>query len=139
MPQALKPLCLIHFWVNPFFSFSALWGNKKWEYNIRMIEKIWDKISSPGSKWSSLNSWSTEATLPHPFLGESLFSFSPYNYTQLRQNIHRTSYCSRSRKQECKATSVIKSSVYDRRMRFIADISCAQSSSDLYYVTAHIF
>ena len=30
MPQVQKPLCLIHFWVNPFFSFSPLWGNKKW-------------------------------------------------------------------------------------------------------------
>ena len=26
----LKPLCLIHFWVNPFFSFYPLWGNKNW-------------------------------------------------------------------------------------------------------------
>ena len=26
MPQALKPLCVIHFWVNPFFSYCPLSG-----------------------------------------------------------------------------------------------------------------
>ena len=31
MPQVQKTLCLIWFWVNPCFSFSPLWGNKKWE------------------------------------------------------------------------------------------------------------
>ena len=30
MHRVQKPLCLIHFWVIPFFSFSPLWGNKKW-------------------------------------------------------------------------------------------------------------
>ena len=32
MPQALKPLCLVHFlsWVNSLFSLLALWGNKNW-------------------------------------------------------------------------------------------------------------
>ena len=42
MPQALKPLCLIHFWLNPFFSFSPLRGNKKWEpqYKDEEVGKI---------------------------------------------------------------------------------------------------
>ena len=30
MHRVQKPLCLIHFWVIPLFSFSPLWGNKKW-------------------------------------------------------------------------------------------------------------
>ena len=32
MPQVQKPLCLIRFWVIPFFSFSPLWDNKKWDH-----------------------------------------------------------------------------------------------------------
>ena len=39
MPQALKPPCLIHFWVNPFFSFSTLWVNEKWEPPVWRSER----------------------------------------------------------------------------------------------------
>ena len=52
MPQVQKPLCLIHFWVSPFFSFSPLWGNKKWAPNIKMrkLEIFCTKIIPP--TWS---------------------------------------------------------------------------------------
>ena len=35
-------MCLIHFWVIPFFSFSPLWGNKKWapQYKDEEIGKF---------------------------------------------------------------------------------------------------
>ena len=40
---------------------------------IRKLEKIWNKISLTGCKWSSLNIQGTETPVSHPFLGESLF------------------------------------------------------------------
>ena len=45
MPKVQKPLCLIHFWVNPFFSFSTLWGNKKWapQYKDEEVGKFWEQ------------------------------------------------------------------------------------------------
>ena len=42
MHRVQKPLCLIHFWVIPLFSFSPLWGNKKWapQYKDEEVGKI---------------------------------------------------------------------------------------------------
>ena len=42
MHRVQKPLCLIHFWVIPFFSFSPLWGNKKWapQYEDEEVGKL---------------------------------------------------------------------------------------------------
>ena len=38
MPQALKLLCPINFWIQEIslFSLLALWGNKKWPPSIKM-------------------------------------------------------------------------------------------------------
>ena len=46
---------------------------------LKMVENFWNKISSTGWKWSSLNAPSTETPVPvsHPLLGESLFPHSP--------------------------------------------------------------
>ena len=76
MPQALKPLCLIHFWVNPFFSFSALWGNKKWEPQYEAQE---DKNFMEQHQLNRLGMVQFECPkyrnpfVSHPFVGESIF------------------------------------------------------------------
>ena len=43
---------------------------------VKKFEIFWDKISSTGCKWSSLNAPSTETPVSHPILCESLFPFS---------------------------------------------------------------
>ena len=64
MPQALKTLCLIHFfsWQISLFSVLVLWGNKNWPPSIKMkqIENCQDKMGLKGCKWSSLNVPGTE-------------------------------------------------------------------------------
>ena len=41
MPIVQKPLCLIHFWVNPFSHFQ-IWGIKNWtpQYKDQEVGKI---------------------------------------------------------------------------------------------------
>ena len=59
MPQALKPLCLIHFWswVNSLFRLLALWGNKNGLPSMKVPKlKIYEnKSDSTGCKWPRLN------------------------------------------------------------------------------------
>ena len=90
MPLVQKPLCLIHFLVNSFFSFSSLWGNRLPSMKVKKVEYLWDKISSTGCKWSSLNALGAETPVSHSLLSESIFSFSAplsrviKSWTQLR-------------------------------------------------------
>ena len=82
MPKVLKSLCLIHFWVNPFFSFpapalpvSVAIDNWTPSMKIKKMEIFWNKISSTVCKWSSLNAPGTETPVSQPLLSESLFSY----------------------------------------------------------------
>ena len=72
MPQALKPLSLIHFlsWENFPFSLLALWGNKNGlpSMKVKKLEKCQNKIGFRDCKWSSLNAPGTETPQSHPFL-----------------------------------------------------------------------
>ena len=79
MPQALKTLCLIHFWgwKISIFPLLALWGNKNWppSMKVKKMEAFWNKSCLKGCKWSGLNAPDTENPLNHPLLGwkNSLF------------------------------------------------------------------
>ena len=83
MPQALEPLSAIHFWRIPFSHFlpSPLWGNKNWPPRIKVkkLENLGNKIGLTGCKWSSLNAPGTETPESHPFLENSLFSYSAFS------------------------------------------------------------
>ena len=72
MPQALKTLCLIHFWgwENSLFPLLALWGNKNWppSMKVKMMENFQNKRGLKGCKWSSLNCPCTENPMSQPFL-----------------------------------------------------------------------
>ena len=72
MPQALKTLCLIHFWgwMNSLFPLLALWGNKNWppSMKVKKLENFQNLKGAKGCKWSSLNSPDTENPLSHAFL-----------------------------------------------------------------------
>ena len=69
MPQALKPLSLIHIGKGKFSQLSllALWGNKNWLPSMKVKElKIFqNKSGLKGSKWSSLIAAGTETPLSH--------------------------------------------------------------------------
>ena len=79
MPQALKTLCLIHFWgwMNSPFPLLALWGNKNWppSMKVKKLKIFWEKMSPKGCKWSSLNAPGTENPLSHPILKLHEFPF----------------------------------------------------------------
>ena len=72
MPQALKPLCLVHFWSweNSPFSVLALWGNKNWPHSIKVkqFKNLRNIIGANGCKWSNLNAPGTQNPLSCPFL-----------------------------------------------------------------------
>ena len=79
MPQALKTLCLIHFWgwMNSLFPLLALWGIKNWppSMKVKMMEILQQKSSLKGIKWSSLNAPGTENPLAHLLLWLEEFPF----------------------------------------------------------------
>ena len=81
MPQALKTLCLIHFWgwVNSPFQLLALWGNKNWptSMKVKKLKFYGNKSGLKGCKWSSLNAPGTENTLYHSLLRLEEFPFFP--------------------------------------------------------------
>ena len=72
MPQALKTLCLIHFWglKNSLFPLLALWGNKNWppSMKVKKLENVLNKRGLKGCKWSSLNAPGTENPLSHSIM-----------------------------------------------------------------------
>ena len=72
MPQALLPLCLIHFlnWQNSPFSLLALWGNKKWSpsMKVQQMENWKNKMGLKGCKWSSLKVPGIQYLLSDSFL-----------------------------------------------------------------------
>ena len=86
MPQGQKPLCLIHFWVNPIFPFPAPAASSlplsgvirkgSPSIKVRKVEFFWNKISFTGGKWSNLNAPGSETPVSHSLLGESLFPIS---------------------------------------------------------------
>ena len=71
MPQALKPLSLIHIgsWENPPFPLLALWGNKNGlpSMKVNKLEKFQNKMGLKGCKWSSLNAPGTETPQSYPY------------------------------------------------------------------------
>ena len=79
MPQALRDLCLIHFWSweNSPFPLLALWGNKNGipGMNVKKLEKFEDKNGSMGYKWPGLNAPGIKIHLSHSFLGLGEFPF----------------------------------------------------------------
>ena len=79
MPQAPKPLCLVHFWSwkNSLFSVLALWGNKNWppSMKVKKLENCGNKSGLTGCKWSSLNAQGTQTSLSIPFLELGEFPF----------------------------------------------------------------
>ena len=83
MPQAHKPLCLIHFWNwdISLFSLLALWGNKNWppSMKLRVMENCLNKIGLKACKWSRLNGRGTQTPLCHPFLTSVEFPVLLYN------------------------------------------------------------
>ena len=72
MSQALKTLCLIHFWCwkNSLFPLLALWGNKKWLPSMKMkkMENFQNKMGFVGCKWTSLNAPGIMIHLHRPIL-----------------------------------------------------------------------
>ena len=79
MPQALRPLCLLHFlsWENSLFWLLALWGNKNGlpSMKVQKLNIYKNKSDSTGCKWPSLNAPGTEAPLSHPILKLGEFPF----------------------------------------------------------------
>ena len=79
MPQALKTLCLIHFWgwMNSLFPLLTLWGNKNWPPSIKMkkLENFQNKKILEGSLWSSWDALGTQSPLSHPILKLGDFPF----------------------------------------------------------------
>ena len=79
-----KPLCLIHFWVNPFSPFPAPAASthplsgilRNGSPQVRKVKKSWNKISLIGCKWSCLNALGTETPVSHSLMSESLFPIS---------------------------------------------------------------
>ena len=59
MPQALKPLSLIHNEKGKFSQLPilALWGNKNWlpSMKVKKLKIFQNKMGLKGCKWSSLN------------------------------------------------------------------------------------
>ena len=59
MFQALKTLCLIHFWgwKNSLFPLLALWRNKNWppSMKVKKLGNFLNKSGLSGCKWSNLN------------------------------------------------------------------------------------
>ena len=79
MPQVQKPLCHIHLWWIPFSHFQPPWDNKELGlpvWYVKCCKIIGTKISRTGCKWSNLNAPGSETSVSHPFLVNSLFSFS---------------------------------------------------------------
>ena len=90
MPQALKTLCLIHFWgwKNSLFPLLAIWGNKNWppSMKVKKMETSLNKRGLKGYKLSSLSAPGTENPLCHPLLGLEEFPFpiiGPLGYLEL--------------------------------------------------------
>ena len=79
MPQALKPLSLIHIgsWVNSPFPLLALWGNKNGlpSMKVKKLKIVQNKVGLTGCKWSSLKAPGTETPLSYPFLELGEFPF----------------------------------------------------------------
>ena len=79
MPQALKPLSLIHTesWENSPFPLLVLWGNKNWlpSMKVKKLENVHTKIGLKGCKWSSLNVPGIETPLSHSVLDLDEFPF----------------------------------------------------------------
>ena len=79
MPQALKPLSLIHIgrWENSPFPLLALWGNENGLPSMKEknLENFQNKIGLKGCKCSSLNAQCTVTPQSHPYweLGEFPF------------------------------------------------------------------
>ena len=78
MPQALRPLSIIHIgsWEKSPFPLLALWGNKNWlpGMKVKKLEKFQNKMGLKGCNWSSLNAPGTETSLSHPIsVSHSLF------------------------------------------------------------------
>ena len=59
------------------FTLSGVIRNGIPSIKMRKLEKLWNKISSTGCKWSSLNAPSTETPVSHPFWGDSPFLIFP--------------------------------------------------------------
>ena len=80
MPQALKPLCLVHFlsWENSLFPLLALWGNKNWppSMKVKKVENFLEKMGLKGCKRSNLNAPGTETPLSHSVLELEELPFS---------------------------------------------------------------
>ena len=79
MPQALKTLCLIHFWgwKNSLFPLLALLDNKNWppSMKVKKMENFENKSGLKGCKWSSLKAPGTENPLSYPLLRLKKFPF----------------------------------------------------------------
>ena len=71
MPQALKPLSLIHIGKGKFSQLPilALWGNKNWlpSMKVKKLEISQNKVGLKGCKWSSLNAPGTETPQFYPY------------------------------------------------------------------------
>ena len=82
MPQALKPLSLIHIGSWEYFPFPllALWGKKNVIPSIKVkeIENVQSETGLKGCKWSSLNAPGTETPQSHPYWKLQEFPFSHY-------------------------------------------------------------
>ena len=85
MPQALKPISLIHIgsWENSLFPLLALWGNKNWlpSMKVKKLEKFQNKMGLKSCKWSSLNAPDTQTPVSHPGWEKSIFPFSALKCT----------------------------------------------------------
>ena len=82
MPQALKPLCLIHFLrcEISLFLLLALWGNMNLPPSIKMkqIENSQNNMGLKGCKCSSLNVPGTQTPLSHSVLELENLPFLTY-------------------------------------------------------------
>ena len=80
MPQALKPLSLIHIGKGKFSQLPllALWGNKNWLPSMKWkkLKIFQNKIGLKGCKWSSLKAPGTETPLSHPYWEREILATS---------------------------------------------------------------
>ena len=71
MPQALKPLCVIHIGSCEIFPFPiiSLWGNKNGlpSMKVKKLKISQNKIGLKGCKWSGLKAPGTEIPLSGPY------------------------------------------------------------------------
>ena len=102
MPQALKPLSLIHIGKGKISQLPllALWGNKNWlpSMKVKELEILQNKSGLKGCKWSSLNAKSTETPMSYSIYFTLLALFFNFHHRPSAppSAVRRSIFCSSS-------------------------------------------